>query len=52
MAGSRHIVLMERGGLGRTPCFTPVEVGDVPYGTFLGVRITGRKDQHLTGMPL
>jgi threonylcarbamoyladenosine tRNA methylthiotransferase MtaB len=52
MAGSHHIVLMERGGIGRTPCFTPVEVSDVPYGTFLPVRITGRKDEHLTGMPL
>jgi threonylcarbamoyladenosine tRNA methylthiotransferase MtaB len=51
MTGSRHMVLMERGGIGRTPCFTPVEVGDVPYGTFLPVRITGRSATHLTGMP-
>jgi threonylcarbamoyladenosine tRNA methylthiotransferase MtaB len=52
MAGSQHTVLMERGGIGRTPCFTPVEVGDVAYGTFLPVRITGRNAMHLTGMPL
>jgi threonylcarbamoyladenosine tRNA methylthiotransferase MtaB len=52
MTGSQHTVLMERGGIGRTPCFTPVEVGDVAYGTFLPVRITGRNAMHLTGMPL
>jgi len=51
MTGSRHMVLMERGGIGRTPCFTPVEVGDLPYGSFLPVRITGRKATHLTGLP-
>jgi len=51
MAGSRHMVLMERGGIGRTPCFTPVEVGDLPYGSFLPVRITGRKATHLTALP-
>lgn len=50
MTGSQHMVLMERGGIGRTPCFTPVEVGDVAYGTFLPVRITGRKATHLTGV--
>jgi threonylcarbamoyladenosine tRNA methylthiotransferase MtaB len=51
MTGSHHMVLMERDGIGRTPCFTPVEVGDVPYGTFLPVRITGHNATHLTGMP-
>jgi len=50
MAGTRHTVLMERGGIGRTPCFTPVEIGDVPHGTFLPVHITGRRAAHLTGI--
>jgi threonylcarbamoyladenosine tRNA methylthiotransferase MtaB len=49
MTGSQLTVLMERGGIGRTPCFTPVEVGDVPYGTFLPVRITGHNGSRLTG---
>jgi threonylcarbamoyladenosine tRNA methylthiotransferase MtaB len=52
MTGSQHTVLMERGGIGRTTCFAPVEVGDVPYGTFLPVRITGHNATHLTGMPV
>jgi threonylcarbamoyladenosine tRNA methylthiotransferase MtaB len=52
LKGSRHIVLMERGGIGRTPCFTPVEIGDVAHGTFLPVDITGRQGEHLTGLPI
>ena len=49
MIGSHHSVLMERGGIGRTPCFTPVAIGDVAHGTFLAVRITGRQGEQLTG---
>jgi hypothetical protein len=45
------MVLAERGGIGRTPCFTPVEIGDVAHGTFLAVAITGRHGEHLTGTP-
>jgi threonylcarbamoyladenosine tRNA methylthiotransferase MtaB len=57
MIGSRHTVLMERGGIGRTPCFTPVQIGNLAHGTFLTVRITGRegeqlKGEHLTGQPV
>jgi threonylcarbamoyladenosine tRNA methylthiotransferase MtaB len=52
MKGSRHMVLAERGGIGRTPCFTPVEIGDVAYGTFVPVAITGRHREHLTGTPV
>ena len=52
MIGSRHSVLMERGGIGRTPCFTPVEIGDIAHGTFLDVRVTGRSGEQLTGAPL
>ena len=51
MIGSHHTVLMERGGIGRTPCFTPVEIGNVAHGTFLDVRITGRSGAQLTGAP-
>ncbi|MBW8709315.1 MAG: tRNA (N(6)-L-threonylcarbamoyladenosine(37)-C(2))-methylthiotransferase MtaB [Alphaproteobacteria bacterium] len=40
MKGTRHTVLMERGGIGRTPCFTPVKF-DAPHGTFLALTITG-----------
>ena len=51
MTGSLHSVLMERGGIGRTPCFTPVQVGDIAHGTFLNVRITGHSGDQLTGLP-
>jgi len=49
MIGSHHTVLMERGGIGRTPCFTPVEIGDVAHGTFLTIRVTGRSGEQLRG---
>ena len=52
MVGSRHTVLMERGGIGRTPCFTPVQIGNVPHGTFLDVRITGLSGEQLAGAPV
>jgi threonylcarbamoyladenosine tRNA methylthiotransferase MtaB len=51
MIGSQQTVLAERGGMGRTPCFTPVEIGDVPHGTFLPVHITGRSGDRLQGIP-
>jgi threonylcarbamoyladenosine tRNA methylthiotransferase MtaB len=49
MKGSRHTILMERGGMGRTPCFTPVKF-DAPYGSFLPLTITGRMGDKLTGV--
>ena len=51
MKGSRHTILMERGGMGRTPCFTPVKF-DAPYGSFLPLTITGRSGAHLVGAQL
>jgi threonylcarbamoyladenosine tRNA methylthiotransferase MtaB len=51
MIGTRHTLLMERGGIGRTPCFTPVQIAGVPHGTFLPVHVTGRSGDHLTGLP-
>lgn len=49
MKGARHTVLMERGGIGRTQCFTPVKF-DAPYGSFLPLTITGRTGDKLTGI--
>ena len=49
MKSSRHTILMERGGMGRTPCFTPVKF-DAPYGNFLPLTITGRTGDKLTGI--
>jgi hypothetical protein len=50
MKGTHQKVLAERGGIGRTPCFTPVAIGDVAHGTFLDVVVTGRTAAHLTAM--
>jgi len=50
MNATRHTVLVERGGIGRTPCFTAVRLsGDAQPGTFRTVTITGRAGEHLTG---
>jgi len=50
MAGSVQTVLTERGGIGRTPCFTPVLLeGTHAPGTLRGVTITGRQGERLTG---
>lgn len=50
MIGSDRTVLAERGGIGRTPCFTPVllDGAHVP-GTLRTVTITGRQADRLTG---
>jgi threonylcarbamoyladenosine tRNA methylthiotransferase MtaB len=50
MIGTRHTILMERGGIGRTPCFTPVEIGGAPHGAFLPVTITRRNGDKLAGI--
>jgi threonylcarbamoyladenosine tRNA methylthiotransferase MtaB len=50
MMGSRHMVLMERGGIGRTPCFTPVSFDNGVPGSFLPMTITGRCGDRLTGV--
>jgi len=50
MNATRHTVLVERGGIGRTPCFTTVRLsGDALPGTFRTVTITGRAGEHLIG---
>jgi threonylcarbamoyladenosine tRNA methylthiotransferase MtaB len=50
LKGSRQMVLAERGGIGRTPCFMPVALHtDTQPGTLLPMRITGHDGDHLTG---
>ena len=51
LKGSRQMILAERGGFGRTPCFMQVALapGTQP-GTLLPVTITGHHGDHLTGI--
>ena len=49
VASGRHSVLVERGGLGRTPQFTPVMTGDLPQGEIVEMRISGHNGKYLTG---
>jgi len=49
MKGTTHTVLVENGGIGRTPCFTPVAV-EARRGAFLAMTITGRDGDRLTGI--
>ena len=51
LKGSRQMVLMERGGIGHTPCFAGVAFAGAVPGTFLPLTITGRAGSHLTGVP-
>jgi len=51
MAGSVQQLLVEKPGMGRTRCFTPVAFdGAAEAGAFLDVRITGRAGDQLTGV--
>ncbi len=51
MAGSRRTLLVEKAGLGRTPCFTPVAfAGEVPPGSLADVVIAGRDGEQLSGI--
>ena len=45
-------VLMERGGIGRTPAFTTVLAGDLPQGEIVEMQISGHNGKHLIGEPL
>ena len=42
-------VLVERGGLGRTPQFTTVETGSLPQGKIVEMEISGHNGKHLLG---
>ncbi len=44
-------VLVERGGLGRTPRFTTVLTGDLPQSKIVEMLITGHDGKHLTATP-
>jgi threonylcarbamoyladenosine tRNA methylthiotransferase MtaB len=48
MVGSTRTVLMERGGVGRTACFTPVAFDGAP-GTFLSLALKARGGDRLIG---
>jgi len=41
LVGGEHELLMERGGVGRTPCFTPARLDGVPHNQFVRARFTG-----------
>jgi threonylcarbamoyladenosine tRNA methylthiotransferase MtaB len=42
-------VLVERGGLGRTPQFTTIETGNLPQGQIVEMAISGHNGKHLLG---
>ena len=48
LLGQRKLLLMERGGIGRTPCFTAVRLDGVPHGQFVTARLTGVTGDVLT----
>ena len=49
LVGSEQELLVEKAGVGRTPCFTPTRFsGEAAPGAFLHVRITGAAHDHLT----
>jgi len=48
LVGTEQELLIERGGIGRTPCFTPVRVGDgYEAGSLVKVRIREHDGGHL-----
>jgi len=49
VADGAYPVLVERGGLGRTPQFTTVETGDLPQGEIVEMKISGHNGKHLLG---
>jgi threonylcarbamoyladenosine tRNA methylthiotransferase MtaB len=48
LVGQERVLLMERGGVGRTPCFTPARLAAVAHGTFIRARLTGVAGDMLT----
>ena len=48
LVGTEQEILVERGGIGRTPCFTPVHVaGAFEAGDLVSVNIRNATDQQL-----
>jgi threonylcarbamoyladenosine tRNA methylthiotransferase MtaB len=41
LVGQKKVLLMERGGIGRAPCFTPAKLDGVSPGNFVSVTMTG-----------
>jgi threonylcarbamoyladenosine tRNA methylthiotransferase MtaB len=41
LVGREQELLMERGSIGRTPCFTPARLEGVAHGQFVRARFTG-----------
>jgi len=52
VASGAKPVLVERGGLGRTPQFTTVQTGDLPQGKIVEMQISGHNGKHLIGEPI
>jgi threonylcarbamoyladenosine tRNA methylthiotransferase MtaB len=48
LVGQKKVLLMERGGIGRSPCFTPARLDGVSPGSFVSVRVTGLAGDTLT----
>lgn len=49
LVGTEQSVLVERGGIARTPCFTPVYVGDAyAAGSLVSVKISGQDGTRLS----
>jgi threonylcarbamoyladenosine tRNA methylthiotransferase MtaB len=48
LVGQTKLLLMERGGIGRTPCFTPARLDGVTPGTFVTARLAGVAGEMLT----
>jgi threonylcarbamoyladenosine tRNA methylthiotransferase MtaB len=51
LIGSTQALLVERGGTGRTPCFTPVAIDGATPGSFVAARIVGQEHGKLIGAP-
>jgi len=48
MVGREEMILVEKPGFGRTPCFAPVAFeGELIAGSFARVRVSGAADDHL-----
>ena len=48
LVGSTRMLLVERGGIGRTECFAPARIAAAP-GTFVAARLTGVEGAQLLG---
>ncbi|MEI9991092.1 MAG: tRNA (N(6)-L-threonylcarbamoyladenosine(37)-C(2))-methylthiotransferase MtaB [Rhizomicrobium sp.] len=49
LVGTTQTLLVERGGIGRTPCFAPVRIDGCSHGSFVSAHIAGLVDGKLSG---